>query len=150
MKITLEMLGVDMTRKQVDKLKKKPTAKKVWNTISWILHSEVLRNFAKECAPDGSPWKPLAALTIQLRTKGKNKSADRRPRILQDSGRLRGSIAARHGEGWAEVGTTLSYAPTHQYGDPSRRIPARSFVGLTPVIVDRVRATMYQWMEQDL
>lgn len=144
--ITLEMLGIESVQKDIKSLKEKPEAVKVWSTVSMILKAETLRSFQNECGPDGRAWKPLSARTILARRKGKRKSLG--TKILQDTGRLRASISVNHGAGWAEIGTTIKYAPVHQYGSKKRNIPARPFIGLSQTMVERIQATMIKWLEQ--
>lgn len=144
--ITLEMLGIESVKKDIKALKERPEAIEVWSTVAMILKAETLRLFQNECGPDGRAWKPLSAKTILARRKGKRKNLG--TKILQDSGRLRGSISERYGAGWAEIGTTVKYAPVHQYGSKKRNIPARPFIGLSQVMADRIQATMLKWLEQ--
>lgn len=54
----------------------------------------------------------------------------RRPKILQDTGRLRNSVRARHTRTEAIVGTNVKYAAVHNFGYPKRNIPQRRFMGL--------------------
>lgn len=166
MRISLEMIGVQTTRQQVDKLKARPASRGLWSTVAQIMKSETLRCFAEERAPSGAKWKPLSDAALRSRayshTKGARKRLKRIPgnqsaafkkamggaRILQDTGRLRASISVNHGAGWAEVGTTIKYAPTHQYGDKRRNIPARPFIGLSQSMRDRIQATTRKWLEE--
>lgn len=58
--------------------------------------------------------------------------------ILQLRGMLRGSLIQegpgssshvfRSGPSWAEYGTSINYAATHHFGDPSRNIPQRRVI----------------------
>ena len=73
------------------------------------------RRFARERGPDGARWTPSRRA---LREGG---------RTLDDSGRLRASIAAFAGEGEAGVAAGAGYAAIHQLG---RGVPARPFLGL--------------------
>lgn len=82
-------------------------------------------------------WAGLSPVTLARRSHGGGA-------ILQDSGRLKGSIVGTHTVDTATVGTNLKYAPTHQFGAsmgqyghtkrnspiPWGDIPARPFIPL--------------------
>jgi len=63
--------------------------------------------FSQEQDPQGRPWTPLAAAT-RKRKKG--------PKILTESGRMRGSIVYRAFKDRVVVGTNVVYAAIHQLG----------------------------------
>lgn len=105
------------------------------------------RSFKRESAPSGA-WAPLSPVTIALRRQGRSRGRGiRLIRKLQDTGLLRGSIGGSTNAyshrllrpDRLEIGTRVGYARTHQFGDPSRRIPARPFLSLWPE--DRERIT---------
>lgn len=64
---------------------------------------------------------------------------------LLSSGHLEDSITYVISPGEAEIGTNLIYAATHQYGDESRGIPSREFLGLSRENLDEIedRVTDY-------
>ena len=82
--------------------------------------------FNTQAAPDGAPWAPLKPQTVRR----KKKNADK---ILTEQGELRGSLSYHVGFFSDEllVGSPEKYAATHQFGAPSRNIPARPFLGLS-------------------
>jgi len=92
----------------------------------------VADNFQTEGRSGGAGWKPLAASTIARRRKGGR--AGLRDRILQDTGKLKQSfipgqpenVFRRFGGRGIDVGTTLSYAPYHEFG--GGRIPQRKML----------------------
>lgn len=149
MKITVEMIGLEKTRQELGKLKESPRSPALWSTIAAILKSETLRHFEAESDPTGKKWAPLSASTIEARRKGKSKRKTNRrgygAKILRDTGRLYGSIATNYGNGWAEVGTTIEYAAQHQFG--TKRVPRRSFIGISKRISDRIDATVKKFLE---
>ena len=144
MKITVEMIGLEKTRQELGKLKESPRSPALWSTIAAILKSETLRHFEAESDPTGKKWAPLSAATIEARRKGKSKRGYG-VKILRDTGRLYGSIATNYGAGWAEVGTTIEYAAQHQFG--TKRVPRRSFIGISKRISDRIDATVKKFLE---
>ena len=81
------------------------------------------QNFEQERSPDGSPWQEV---TPQTRArKGSNK-------ILHESGDLEEATEVIVEDLRASLVNDLIYASTHQYGDPSRNIPQREFMGFSP------------------
>lgn len=144
MKITVEMIGLEKTRQELGKLKESPRSPALWGTIAAILKSETLRHFEAESDPTGKKWAPLSASTIEARRKGKSRRGYG-VKILRDTGRLYGSIATNYGAGWAEVGTTIEYAAQHQFG--TKRVPRRSFIGISTRISDRIDATVKKFLE---
>lgn len=75
-------------------------------------------------APDGTPWAPLSP-RYQARKKR------RRDQILVLDSFLRDQMSYAATDEQLEFGTNRIYGPTHQFGDDSRNIPARPFLGLS-------------------
>ena len=100
-----------------------------------IMISGIRKSFARQSTPDGRAWPQLKEKTRKRRRKG-----GRGARILQDRGILMASVTAQQASGGvrqltdtvAAVGSNVKYAATHNYGDPSRNIPARTFIGHRP------------------
>lgn len=97
--------------------------------------------FLNEADPvTGVRWDPLSAVTLAIRPNRQNGE------ILDDTGRLKGSMVTDYGKDFAEIGTNVVYAPTHHFGalqgafGKTRRggpipwgdIPARPFLGVSP------------------
>jgi phage gpG-like protein len=122
--------------------------------LSVKLEGEVLANFASEGGEFDNPWVPLKLSTIlaRLRKSPKSKGAKEKAKgifkaggtskqafaasgaglikILQDSGALRQSFAGFFTPTEAGVGARSNAAhadlsQVHEFGDPSRNIPAR-------------------------
>jgi phage virion morphogenesis protein len=92
--------------------------------------------FDKQRAPNGRRWAALSSAYAKRKAKDprKKKSAG----ILELTGGMRRSIKKTVGKTSVEIGPTKSATPfiklkagVHQYGSPSRNIPARPFLGLT-------------------
>lgn len=106
--------------------------------------TDVMEHFRKEQGPEGR-WKPLAPSTIERRRKGKK--ARLGTKILQDTGRLRGSILPEvTGPRMAKIGTSLSYAAIHQFGQ--RGIPSRPFMWLSTNAKTRMQDFAFQWVRK--
>ncbi|AJO77492.1 phage virion morphogenesis protein [Pseudomonas sp. MRSN 12121] len=78
-----------------------------FNDIAEYLHQSTDDRFAKQVAPDGSPWAPLAASTLARKKGG---------RILRDKGTLQDTM--RHSVSSTEMsfGTDRPYGAIHQEG----------------------------------
>lgn len=75
-----------------------------------VMLRSVDKNFRAQGRPDR--WIPLSPATIKLRRKNRGRIA-----ILQDTGRLRGSITMKLGNGSVAIGTNVKYAKFHQQPD---------------------------------
>lgn len=92
----------------------------------------VADNFQTEGRAGGSGWAPLSASTISRRRKGSRTGIG--GRILQDTGRMKQSfipgspenVFRQYGGEGVDVGTTLFYAPYHEFG--TGRIPQRKML----------------------
>lgn len=62
-------------------------------------------------------WKPLAPSTLKKRRGGSS-------RVLQDTGRLKGSFSVQASNAEVRIGTTNEYAPVHNFGSTSTRSKA--------------------------
>ena len=96
---------------------------KALNEIGILMKASVDKNFEEQGRPE--KWQKLSPMTIAMR-RNKDKSSIK---ILQDTGRLRQSIAHKVTEDGTEVavGTNVKYAPIHQFGGVSN-IPARTII----------------------
>lgn len=113
--------------------------------IVQFLSARLRRNFDKGVDPDGKPWKPLAASTIERKKKAGNPYPNR---PLYATGLMRRSISVIVGraDGIFAVNTGLGlrigvdseeasqYARIHNYGgmagNPPHKIPMRKFLAL--------------------
>ncbi len=152
-KITAAVIGLEKVAKSVAQLQSVPTRPAVWRAVGLILYRESMRCFKEQRAPDGTPWAPLSPMTIWKRAykrlgsyrntlkrkkllhTSKYKKFTTSMKILQDTGRLRGSISFRAEGAAAVIGSGLRYARVHQLGgkteDGKYNIPARPFLGLS-------------------
>ena len=86
------------------------------------MERETKINFARQSAPDGTPWAPLAPSTLARKRSGA---------ILRETSALVNSIAARGPfQNTVRVGATMEYGVYHQFG--TKRMPARPFLGIEP------------------
>ena len=107
--------------------------------IAGFLRESAEESFAREAAPDGTPWQPLAPATLS--EKRKRGYADT---ILQRQGTLVDSIQTDWDRRSAVAGTNIAYAAIHQFGgdiEQSARsisIPARPFLGVSRRYEDEI------------
>jgi phage virion morphogenesis protein len=80
----------------------------VMRGLAGVMHDSVEENFRAEGRPR---WTPLAPSTLRKRRK-----SGRGTKILQDTGRLAGSIAFDWGRDFAVVGTNVVYGPIQHFG----------------------------------
>nr|WP_306441232.1 phage virion morphogenesis protein [Methyloversatilis sp. XJ19-13] len=87
--------------------------------IAGTLESETEKSFAAQGRP---AWLGLSPRTLKKRGAG--------AKILQDTGRLAGSVASRYGRDFASIGSNVAYAAIHQFGGTINRAPYSSSVRL--------------------
>lgn len=114
------------------------------------LVADTKRNFDGEHDPDGVPWAPLKR---QRSRKGRaKKRGGAKDKILQDTGRLRASVASAFGgetvneetpDGFA-WGTNVPYGKFHQYG--TRKMVARAFLGVGPRLEKSIAELTEEWV----
>lgn len=133
-------------------------------TLGALVTGQTKRRIAVEKrSPDGTPWKPLSALTIAGRRKGSSSP-------LTDTGRLLGSIDYTAGARSVVVGTNVFYAGFHQDGVKSIKpksaralaipmggggfafaketsIPARPFMGISAANMIEIKAAVNAWLD---
>jgi len=83
-----------------------------------IMNSGVRECFDQQTGPDGQAWKPLSGATKRMR-RGGGAAA----KILQDTGRLKASIANRVTNRDAITGTNLRYAAIQNFGGKIKVTP---------------------------
>lgn len=90
--------------------------------IGQTLLNQHRQRFMDEVAPDGTKWKALSPLTLELRRSPVG--------ILRDSGELMRSIHFKATSDRAEVGTNLNHPKvmTHQHGATIKPISGKSLV----------------------
>lgn len=92
--------------------------------------------------PSGKPWRKWSEKYAKTREGDK--------RLLQDTGMLLKSITKIASEKDVIVGSNLTYAGSHQYGDPSRRIPARPYLGLSSKDRDQLSVSIERWIQEKM
>lgn len=98
--------------------------------IAEFLHERSRDHFDNETAPDGTPWATLTEATRKRKAKDFPVN-----RILHGQTlHLRDTLFPFHSQDEAGISTgpgTSTYAATHQFGDNTRNIQARPFLGLS-------------------
>ena len=117
-----------------------PPNSRILAAVAGRMRGMQVQHFADAVDSSGKAWKPLKAATIKQR----RMSGAGGVKILQDTGRLRGSIARYSDGDEAITGTNTIYAATHQFGRGP--IPAREFIYLN----DRERVTLVEFVTKEL
>jgi phage gpG-like protein len=125
------MIGVKVSTKGLDEMRRKIVASKLklsqnvplTDYIASRAYKECMTHFQDQQGPEGA-WKDLAESTKAARRQGKRKGHG--VKILQDTGRLKGSILFRGYPDKAIVFTNVQYGITHQ--DGTNNIPQRKFL----------------------
>lgn len=110
------------------------------NEAAAYMERQTKLRFAREEAPDGTPWAPLAESTVRRKLRGYTYRKRRRVKIpgkylstiLRETGVLASGIAARPAsDTQASVETTAGaeYGIWHQLG--TKRMPARPYLGFS-------------------
>lgn len=110
--------------------------------IAGVLKDNVAEAFATESSPDGKPWLPLSPKTLARRQRRGTWPGS----ILRETGDLAASISSSHGSAHAIAGTNKIYAATHQFGDSSRNIPQREFLGISAEGRQEVLEIVANWI----
>ena len=82
----------------------------------------------KQESSDGKPWKPLSDSYKNSKRKKKSRGSDK---ILVLDTFLKSGLSYNASHKGLEFGTDKVYGATHQFGDSSRNIPARPFLGIS-------------------
>ncbi len=90
----------------------------VFNAIGEDIKSNIAMCFREQKSPDGINWAALKPATVAKRRNGSSE-------ILNDTGRLKGSISHVATNSFVEITTDTEYAPFHQFG--TNRMVARPF-----------------------
>lgn len=115
--------------------------------IAGLLESQTKGRFQggddEKHAPDGSPWAEWSPNYAATRTPGVHS-------LLINKGLLEGDIAGDFDDTLSRVSASLEYALTHQFGDESRGIHARPYMGLSAANAKEIEQTMGEWIEAQL
>ncbi len=91
-----------------------------------VLSQTVERITQEQKAPDGTPWKAWSEDYRDYKARKQDGGA-----FLDASGELINSLNYEASSDSAVVGTNMVYAATHQFGDDSRNIAARPYLGIS-------------------
>lgn len=92
-----------------------------------------------KAAPSGARWARWSPAYAKTRHPGQS--------LLQGEGDLLDSITGQVHDEHAEVGSNLVYAATQQFGDESRGIPARPYLGLSRANLYALETLTEHWAE---
>lgn len=123
--------------------------KKFSDLVSIVVFKDIIDHFDQEQGPDGKwiRWSDLYRKHLEKIGRGGNK-------ILNFSGRLRGSITPQKGKKkTSSLGVLLysniEYAAAHQYGNQKRNLPARPFMWLSGEGMKNLVQQTQKWLLED-
>lgn len=116
---------------------------KLLTSLSVEIVSQTLERFDFQKSPDGDKWAALSQRTRDYYNK-KNTGGT----LLNRTGQLKDTIDYKVTDSEAIVGATKIYAATHQHGDKSRNIPARSFLGIRADNVGELETIIDRFIEK--
>ncbi len=126
-----------------ERAKRAKNLKKVMDVIALDILKEEQLNFKRNSDPDGNPWKPLSAYTVnQKQKRGRNGNA-----ILRDKGLLFGSLhtVVEDNSAIVATGPEIDYARKHQYGID---VPKRQFAGINKRNVKKYNKWAVKYIEE--
>ncbi|OIO58123.1 MAG: phage virion morphogenesis protein, partial [Proteobacteria bacterium CG1_02_64_396] len=101
-----------------------------WLDVGEVMLNRTLERYDQQVDPEGRPWLDLAESTLRRKPAGLP--------ILVLDGFMRDSFSyTADGSGMA-LGTNKIQAATHQFGDDSRGIPERPFLGVNDEDEERI------------
>ena len=112
---------------------------RIWQVIANQGHGDIMDHFAKEEGPGGSKWTDFGRGKYSTR-----RSARGGNMLLQDTGRLRGSIRAKGYGSNARIQTGANYAGYHNSG--TKRIPKRTFMWISEKAQDLMAKTFARYI----
>ena len=124
--LTITVTGMESIQLFADRLAGVKSDELVGNLLSIIKSQTVRRIDSEKTAPDGGAWKALTASYAATKAEAKPGVG-----LLEFAGDLRDSINIAQSGDSGEVGTNRIYAATHQFGDSSRGIPQREYMGVS-------------------
>lgn len=127
--LVYRLRGMDALRARFRNMADPGNKRRALLAISFFLEEQTLRRFETETDPWGRPWRPLAPATLARRRHGGS-------RILQDTGRLKGSWRRGVTGDAAFLRAGVYYAAFHQYGTRTRsgreHVPPRKMLPEKP------------------
>ena len=114
--------------------------------VAQYLQDVTVNAFDTETDPEtGRRWEDLSQQRQQQRLrKGRLPNSNK----LKDTGNLFNSIIAFFDSRTAGVGTNVSYGSDHQFGRPSRNLPARPFLGASDSDKDNILEIFASFIER--
>ena len=109
----------------------------VYRDIGEYMIGSTQDRFSDEESPDGEAWEPLS----NNYRRRKKKNVDK---ILVLDGYMRDLLAYQANSDSMQLGTNRIQGATHQFGDDSRNIPERPFLGFSAEDSDEILQIVHQ------
>jgi phage virion morphogenesis protein len=120
--------------------------KPVYADIGEMLLLSHQERWDKQQAPDGTPWEPLSAKYLASKRKRESKGSKK---ILVLDSMLR-DLHYQSSHSGLQFGTDKVYGATHQFGDATRNIPARPFLGISGEDKMAILDILNEWLNTPL
>jgi phage gpG-like protein len=136
----------------------------VFQDLGEFLSKTTKDRFGEGVSPDGAPWAPKSAATVESyrRREGRKRNAriDVRP-LFGPTGRLSGEVHYEPGPTSVQIGSSLVYAGVMQFGAakgafgsmsngspiPWGSIPPRPFIGISDTDETGIRDILHEWLD---
>lgn len=119
--LTIKFPGLDQFQQALQQVSKFRRAVLLDQLADLMLTQNRKRLDQSKESPDGESWAPLNESYAE--TKGGE--------VLEESGQLLDSLQAQSGSDGVTLGSNLVYAAVHLYGDNTKGIPARPYLGFS-------------------
>lgn len=134
----VETRGIDAVKSALDRIGDGARRRDLLDLVGGLVASQTRRRLHEEkTGPKGGRWKAWSP--DYARTRKSHHS------LLINKGYMKDAVTHNLIPGGVEVGTSVIYGATHQFG--RGRIPARPFLGLSAENRDEVEATVTDWLE---
>jgi phage virion morphogenesis protein len=141
-RVNLKTRGLEALKNRLNRFLRSPL-----NGVEVDVGAEVLsqvqrRIQSEKTSPDGKAWADWSPDYAKTRHSGQS--------LLQGEGNLLDSLSITQQGGDTLVGSNLVYAATHQYGDASRNIKDRKYLGVNEGKMDSLLRIVDDWVDAHL
>ena len=131
--LSVDTDDLDRVVNRLNRITNRSQMRTVMESIAEVGATQTTRRIKDEkTSPDGSAWEPLDPAYKAWKSKQTTSGG-----ILEFDGWL-SDIDTDSGDDYALWGSNREYALTHQFGDDSRGIPARPYLGLSDDNIDDI------------
>lgn len=142
LRTNLRLRGLEALKNRLNRFLRSPMNGLEYDTGAEVV-SQVQRRIASEkTSPKGKAWKAWSPRYAKNAKHGRS--------LLVKEGHLLQSIEVQEQGGDVWVGSNLPYAATHNFGDSSRNIPQREYLGIQENKLDSLLRIVDDWVDSHL